>query len=50
LFSFATIDEAAAALEAVASDPHKHARAARDIAATHFDATKVLADLIDRVG
>ena len=47
LFSFKTPDEAATAVRAVTTDPLQHGQAARRIAETHFDATKVLADLID---
>lgn len=47
LFSFATIDDAQAALDAVASDPSKHAHAARAIAEEHFDARRVLTRLLD---
>ncbi len=43
-------DEALAAIEAVNADYDRHARAAREIAATHFDASIVLADLLERVG
>lgn len=48
LFSFTTPDEAAAAIRAVKADPQRHANAARAIAETHFDARKVLSDLIAR--
>jgi hypothetical protein len=49
LFSFATIDEAAGALDAIASDYSGHARAARQIAEAHFDSRIVLQRLIDTV-
>jgi len=42
MFRFRSIDDAAAALEAVDRDYRHHCRAARDIAETWFDAEKVL--------
>jgi hypothetical protein len=50
LLSFVDPDSAAAGLDAVATDLTGHARAAREIARTHFDARRVLASLLDRVG
>lgn len=50
LFSFGTIDEAAAALEAIERDPICHASAARHIAEQHFDAKQVLRELLERIG
>lgn len=50
LFAFRTLDEAAAALEAVAADPARHARAAREIAEAHFDSGIVLRRLLADVG
>ena len=47
LHAFSTADEAAAAIEAVERDYPAEARAARDLALTHFDAGKVLSKLID---
>lgn len=49
LFSFATLDEAANALNLIASDYPQHAAAARRIAQIHFDAGKVLSELLARV-
>ena len=49
LFSFASIDEAQAALESISADYPTHARAARQIAEEHFDASKVLSTLLDRI-
>lgn len=49
LFSFDSIDDAAAALDAIASDYPQHARAARQIAETHFDAQWVLRTLLTDV-
>ena len=46
MFRFTTIDEAAAALEAVNSDYERHCRAAREIAATYFDAEEVVARIL----
>ena len=46
LFSFSAPEEAAAALNAIAADPQKHRRAARRIAEVHFDARKVLGELL----
>ena len=47
VLTFTTPDEAAAALDAVLSNPLKHARAAREIAAEYFDAEKVLTRLLE---
>ena len=49
LLSFTDIDEAAAALATVRSDPARHARAARAIAEERFDSDRVLTDLLERV-
>ncbi|MHC4920348.1 MAG: glycosyltransferase [Planctomycetota bacterium] len=48
LLSFSTLDEAAAAFQEVEADHDRHARAAREIAATYFDSDRVLADLVER--
>ena len=50
LLAFSTLDEAAAAISAVAADYATHARAARAIAAEYFDSDKVLGRLLDEVG
>lgn len=42
LFAVSTVEEAAAALDAVLTDPIRHGRAAREIAEEHLDSTKVL--------
>jgi hypothetical protein len=42
LFRFTTLEEAAAALDAVNADYERHCRAARDIAAAYFDAAEVV--------
>jgi hypothetical protein len=46
LLAFETADEAVAALEAVATDPEGHGRAAREIALEHFAAEKVLEEML----
>ncbi|OLC05818.1 MAG: hypothetical protein AUH46_01475 [Gemmatimonadetes bacterium 13_1_40CM_70_15] len=46
LFRFTTLDEAAAALDAINADYQRHCRAARDIAAAYFDAKLVLARVL----
>jgi hypothetical protein len=50
LLAFESVEEAAAALDAVEGDYDRHARVARDLAVEHFDSDKVLARLLDRVG
>ena len=50
LLSFATEDDALAAVEDVRSSYDRHARAARDIAEQHLDSRQVLARLLERVG
>lgn len=50
LFAFRTMDEAAAALETVAADPARHARAAREIAEAHFDSAVVLRRMLAEAG
>ncbi|MGH3089706.1 MAG: glycosyltransferase [Rubrobacteraceae bacterium] len=47
LFKFSTLDEAADAIEELASDPNRHAKAAREIAAEYFDSGRVLTELIE---
>jgi glycosyltransferase involved in cell wall biosynthesis len=47
LLTFANPEEAADAIERVASDPNQHSEAARAIAEEHFDSNKVLSRLID---
>ncbi|HEY0008596.1 MAG TPA: hypothetical protein VGB55_07725, partial [Tepidisphaeraceae bacterium] len=49
LISFRNIDEAKAGLEAVASDPKRHSRAAREIAEQHFDSDKVLTKMLSQL-
>jgi hypothetical protein len=50
LFDFTTGDEALAAIDAIATDYRGHGRAARDVAAAHFAADRVIADLLKEVG
>jgi len=50
LFAFSTLDEAAAAVEAICADYPRHSHAARELAREHFAAERVLADLLDAVG
>ena len=47
LFAVRDLDEAAAAVEAIAADPARHRRAAAEIAREHFDAERVLAELLE---
>lgn len=48
-FSFTTVDEAADALNTIASDYTRHARAARAIAERRLDARPILSELLQRV-
>ena len=50
LLAFSTVEEAAAAVEAVRGEPERHARAAREIAVEHLDAGRVLGRLVDELG
>lgn len=50
LFAFETREDIESALEEVASRPRHHRRAARDLAAEHFDSDRVLGRLLDVVG
>jgi len=49
LVTFTTLDEAAAGVERIAADYPGHCRAAREIAATHFDSDRVLTRFLDDV-
>jgi hypothetical protein len=49
LFAFESVDDAAAAIEQIESDYGRHARAARELAAEHFDSDKVLTSLLDKL-
>ncbi|MDH3732270.1 MAG: hypothetical protein OEU54_02005 [Gemmatimonadota bacterium] len=48
LLRFTSLEEAAAAIAEVQSDPRRHRQAARAVAAEHFDSDRVLARLADR--
>jgi hypothetical protein len=50
LFAVRTVDEAAAALEAINGDFERHSRWARDIAVEYLDAPKVLGRFLHEVG
>ena len=50
LLAFSTLDEAAAAVDAVAADYKRHALAARKVAEECFDSDKVLGRLLERLG
>ena len=50
LFAFRTLDDIAEAVRAINADYPAHCRAAYEIAAEHFEATKVLESLLERAG
>ena len=50
LFAFTTLAEIAEAVQEINADYAAHSRAAFEIAAEYFEATKVLASLLDRAG
>ncbi len=50
LFAFRTLEDIAEAARAINADYAMHSRAAYEIAAEYFEATKVLAALLDRAG
>jgi hypothetical protein len=50
LFTFATEDEALAAIDAVAGDYLRHADAARAIARDHLDADRVIGQIVRDIG
>jgi hypothetical protein len=50
LLTFSNDQEAAAAITAVESDYESHAKAAREFAATYFDSSIVLGDILKQVG
>ena len=50
LFAFETADDACAAIGAIVGDYERHSRAARAIAEEYFDASRVLPQLLARVG
>ncbi len=47
MFRFNTVDDALSAIDAMNSDYKRHCSAARELAATYFDAEKVLASVLD---
>ncbi len=50
LFAFRTLDEVAEAVREINADYPAHCRAAYEVAAEHFEATKVVASILDRAG
>lgn len=50
LFGFSNLDEAVAAIDAVAADYPRHAGAAKEIAHEYFDANRVVANILATVG
>jgi hypothetical protein len=50
LLSFEDLDDAVAAVEQVAGDERRHARAARRLAEEHFDSDRVLRRLLQELG
>jgi hypothetical protein len=49
LFAYRTVEDAAAAVDAIASDPERQSAAARRVAESHFDAGRVVRELIEPV-
>jgi glycosyltransferase involved in cell wall biosynthesis len=50
LFAVRTIDDAAEAVDTVTANPRRHSTAAQEIAREHFDAERVLTQLLEDVG
>lgn len=50
LFGFTTLDDVLRAIEAIESDYAGHCQAAREVAAEHFSAEKVVGSLMERAG
>jgi hypothetical protein len=50
LFDYASLDEALAAIDAIAADYSRHSRAARDLACEYFAADRVVAALLAKAG
>jgi hypothetical protein len=50
LFAFATVDDAAAAIEAIEADYERHSAAAAELAREYFDAQQVVSALLREVG
>ncbi|HEX6963945.1 MAG TPA: hypothetical protein VF175_18905 [Lacipirellula sp.] len=49
LFAFSTIEDVAAAVDAIASDYQQHCRLAGEVARDYFDSSKVLTQMLDAV-
>jgi hypothetical protein len=50
LLVFSDLDEACSGVQAIAADPDRHRRAAREIAETHFSSNVVLPTLLKKLG
>jgi hypothetical protein len=50
LFAFETEDDALAGIDAIGRDYPRQSRAARALAEAYFDSSKVLPQLLDRIG
>jgi hypothetical protein len=50
LFAVNTVDEAAAAIDAISARYDDHSRWAREIACEHLEATRVLARFLEEIG
>jgi hypothetical protein len=50
LLAFTTLEQIVEAVRAINADYSAHSRAAFEIAAEHFEATKVVASLLERAG
>jgi hypothetical protein len=50
LFAVSDLDQAADAVEQIAADPERHARAAAAVAREHFEADRVISEIAEQVG
>lgn len=50
LVAFTTLEEAIEGIERIAADHHAHSRAARELAEEHFESTRVLGRLLQKLG
>ena len=50
LFAFSTLDEAASAIESIASDYERHSAAAVEVAREYFDAERLLGRMLEEAG
>jgi hypothetical protein len=50
LFAYSTVEEAAAAIDAIASNYEHHSAAAREIARDYFDAERLMRQMLEQVG